>query len=85
MTKKKKSISHLMNYMAVPSIFGTLHIRIYRTRRHINAFARLIEIYVLIHSRIGGNGKQRARMVVDDGPRRREKRWEMERDVCSVW
>ena len=67
-----------MNYMAVPSIFGTLRIRIFRTRRHINAFARLIEIYVLIHSRIGGNGKQRARMVVDDGPRGRERydgRW----------
>lgn len=55
----------------------TPYICIFRTRRHVNAFARLIEIYVLIHSRIGGNGKQRARVVVDDGPRGRENdgRW----------
>lgn len=31
--------------------------------------SRLIEIYVLIHSRIGGNGKHNASaQLVDDGP-----------------
>lgn len=43
-----------------------------RTRRHVNAFARLIEIYVLIHSRIDGNGKQRGCARADDGRRWRE-------------
>lgn len=72
MQLRRKSISHSINYdnctTWIFGDFGTLHICIFRTRRHVNAFARLIEIYVLIHSRIGGNGKQRARMVVDDGP-----------------
>lgn len=42
-------------------------------RRHVNAFVWLIEIYVLIHSRIGGNGKQRARMVIGRWTARMEK------------
>jgi len=45
----------------------------------------LIEIYVLIHSRIGGNGKQRARMVVDDGPRERENDGKWKGTVTNEW
>jgi len=48
--------------------------RTFCTRSPVNAFVRLIEIYVLIHSRIGGNGKQRSARDphIDDGRRWRE-------------